>query len=213
MLPISTKGCPPWTDDNRRNESDFLLDCHQAHTAARAASTAQPLTTIQICNWHFVMCKRVAPSYYAGNFRQIHPEMPCLALPISFGSWSGADASMVRPLVVEIIRRMELDFSDYDREWANMTHEQRLRRFSLIVATLLGDFIRVHPFINANGRTSRLLWSWALARYGQPAQCAIADRPAVPYADLMNLAVAQNYLPLAVAILSGLNSQPKPPQT
>ncbi len=40
------------------------------------------------------------------------------------------------------------------------------------------EFLAIHPFIDGNGRTSRLLWNYFLLRDGYPlAYIDIADRP------------------------------------
>jgi Fic family protein len=40
------------------------------------------------------------------------------------------------------------------------------------------EFLAIHPFIDGNGRTSRLLWNYFLLKNGYPlAYIDIADRP------------------------------------
>lgn len=58
------------------------------------------------------------------------------------------------------------------------------------------EFLAIHPFIDGNGRTSRLLWNYFLLRDGYPlAYIDIADRPL--YMDAlqkMDRGDAQEYL-------------------
>jgi Fic family protein len=41
-----------------------------------------------------------------------------------------------------------------------------------------GEWIRIHPFANGNGRTARIWANWLAVRYGLPAFVRIKPRPA-----------------------------------
>ncbi|MDA1050309.1 MAG: FAD-dependent oxidoreductase [Planctomycetota bacterium] len=65
--------------------------------------------------------------------------------------------------------------------------------------------IQIHPFLNGNGRASRILWAWGLVRFGVPIQGRIHLRPDPPYNDVMREAMRGNYGPLALQILQHLS--------
>jgi Fic/DOC family len=44
-------------------------------------------------------------------------------------------------------------------------------------ASLLGEWLRIHPFVNGNGRTARIWGNWAALRYGLPAFIRLRPRP------------------------------------
>jgi hypothetical protein len=46
-----------------------------------------------------------------------------------------------------------------------------------LAAVLHGDWVRIHPFANGNGRTARTWANWAALRYGLPAFVSIVPRP------------------------------------
>lgn len=48
-------------------------------------------------------------------------------------------------------------------------------------ALLHGNWVRIHPFANGNGRTARLWANWAALRYGLPPFVTIKPRPGHPY--------------------------------
>jgi Fic family protein len=41
-----------------------------------------------------------------------------------------------------------------------------------------GEWVRIHPFANGNGRTARLWVAWVAARYGLPLFLRLKPRPA-----------------------------------
>jgi Fic family protein len=47
-------------------------------------------------------------------------------------------------------------------------------------AILHGEWVRIHPFANGNGRTARLWANWAALRYGLPPFVTIKPRPSDP---------------------------------
>ncbi len=51
-----------------------------------------------------------------------------------------------------------------------------------LCAVLHGEWIRIHPFANGNGRTARLWANWAALRYELPPFVTIKPRPGQPHA-------------------------------
>jgi hypothetical protein len=59
---------------------------------------------------------------------------------------------------------------------------QELHGVLTYCASLHGEWIRIHPFANGNGRIARLWANWAGLRYGLPPFVTIKPRPRHPYA-------------------------------
>ncbi len=77
-------------------------------------------------------------------------------------------------LVSELMQKL---FAEYDREW-NHYHP-------VIKACLLhGEFVKIHPFIDGNGRTARLLLNFELMKHGFPPIVITKDRKAQYYETL-----------------------------
>ncbi len=77
-------------------------------------------------------------------------------------------------LVSELMQKL---FAEYDREW-NHYHP-------VIKACLLhGEFVKIHPFIDGNGRTARLLLNFELMKHGFPPIVITKDRKAQYYEAL-----------------------------
>jgi hypothetical protein len=49
--------------------------------------------------------------------------------------------------------------------------------FVALAARLHGEWVRIHPFANGNGRTARLWVAWCALRYGLPRSCASSRGP------------------------------------
>jgi Fic family protein len=63
------------------------------------------------------------------------------------------------------------------------TKDQQLLSVLTLCASLHGEWVRIHPFANGNGRTARLWANWAALRYGLPPFVTVKPRPAgVAYA-------------------------------
>ena len=48
----------------------------------------------------------------------------------------------------------------------------------IFVAGMHGEWVRIHPFANGNGRTARIWANWSLARYSLPPVVRLRPRPA-----------------------------------
>lgn len=47
-----------------------------------------------------------------------------------------------------------------------------------LAALAHGEWVRIHPFANGNGRTARTWANWIAARYGLPMFVSVKPRPA-----------------------------------
>jgi hypothetical protein len=72
-----------------------------------------------------------------------------------------------------------------------------------LCATLHGEWARIHPFANGNGRTARLWANWAALRFGLPPFVTIKPRPGDPY-GMAAVASMQGDHSVAVAVFSQL---------
>lgn len=78
--------------------------------------------------------------------------------------------------------------TEYENNWAT---------YHLVVrATLLhGEFVKIHPFVDSNGRTSRLLLNFELMRAGYP-PIIIKNESRATYYEVLGLAhTTMNYGP------------------
>lgn len=91
---------------------------------------------------------------------------------------------------------MQKLISEYQNNWQDY--------HPVVRATLLhGEFVKIHPFIDGNGRTSRLLLNFELMRDGYP-PIIIKNEYRSKYYDVIDLAhTSMNYGPF-VELVSDL---------
>lgn len=83
---------------------------------------------------------------------------------------------------------MQRLIAEYQNEWKTI--------HPIVKATLLhGEFVKIHPFIDGNGRTSRLLLNFELMKNGYPPVIFKKEERA-KYYDALDLAhTTMNYAP------------------
>ena len=52
-----------------------------------------------------------------------------------------------------------------------------LQSVTTLAATVHGEWVRIHPYANGNGRTARLWAGWLALRYGLPIFVTVKPRP------------------------------------
>ena len=59
--------------------------------------------------------------------------------------------------------------------------QEQIEQVVKVAAWAHGEWVRIHPFANGNGRTSRLWANYVLVRYGFGPALQIRPRPSDPY--------------------------------
>ena len=95
-------------------------------------------------------------------------------------------ATHIPPTHMIISELMQKLFAEYDREWADY--------HPVIKACLLhGEFVKIHPFVDGNGRTARLLLNFELMKYGYTPIVITKSRRAEYYEALDLAHTTSNY--------------------
>ena len=149
--------------------------------------------------------------YYAGGLRQYDPKRPCLAAESGVPPHLGSPFQFVLQHTEELCEFIRLELSSVEIQWTSLSDPERVQRIATIVGVAVGRFIHVHPFLNGNGRMSRVLWTVLLARLQLPRQLSIVRRPGPPYDTVMSEAMQGNYGPAVAMVLRALNDGPRPP--
>lgn len=210
----STGSCPEWVEDvpaDRLAEFKALLAGVQQLILSSANRAV--LAPTDVCGWHQHLFNATVPlDYYAGNFRCAKAEWPCLAVNVAVGGVAGSDYRFAGRHVELVFKHLREQLTSVELGWSSLSPGERAYQVAVLTANLVGGFIRIHPFVNGNGRTSRLLWRWCLFRFGVPPQHQVHPRPNPPYAEIMAQAMRGNYGPLALFVLTHLQSN-RPAQT
>ena len=81
----------------------------------------------------------------------------------------------------------------------------RLQLYVALAAAVHGEWIRIHPFANGNGRTARLWTHWLAARYDLPPLVRVKPRPNDRlYRDAAAASMTGDHRPMRAWLLSQL---------
>ena len=182
---------PSWQEDDPNNLSLIQGNVAQLITELRATAPARLLPTCEeLCRWHallYVGCE-VPVAGYAGHFRG-DPTVPeLIGYEVGLGARlkdgnlekMGVWAHRVSNEMNAVLAGLSAVFAELDTRLpvgkSPSTADQILEVISF-AALAHGEFLRVHPFANGNGRIARLLVAFICLRYGLPMFLHIKPRP------------------------------------
>lgn len=204
------RGCPPWIDDTEHTSPKFAALGRQVlnRVVAECRSACPDLANIK--SWHRALFADYVPlDYYAGEFRQLDIKRPCLANEVYVNGRQGFPFIDVLPAMSSFSLRLRREVARLEDLWPKGDPNNLTRELAKIVGVAIGAFIHIHPFINGNGRTSRLLWTGLLSRYGFSPESSIVRRPGPPYPEVMKQVMSGDYGPAVALVLIALAKTPK----
>lgn len=136
-------------------------------------SNMEPISEWNIRNIHSIILKEI-DNKNAGIYRKENVVI--------------SGAKHIPPKYYEITDLMQELIEEYDNNWEGF--------HPVVRATLLhGEFVKIHPFVDGNGRTARLLLNFELMRYGYP-PIIIKNEDRAKYYDVLDIAhTTMNYKP------------------
>ncbi len=121
-------------------------------------------------------------SYYAGGLRGADPDLPELfGYEVAVGSIPGVPSRYVSRELEGFARFMRQAAGRLDPLIAvgeRPTEPGAIHSVVTLCAISHGDWVRIHPFANGNGKTARLWANWCALRYGLPPFVRLRPRPA-----------------------------------
>jgi len=201
-----TADCPDWAEDIApARQAEFEAIVGRVRQAIRLTASQSLLEDDDPQDWHgHVFGSFVPLFYYAGNYRGVERSRPCLQQDVGVDGIPGTSFRWVRFEIATVFSHCRQQLIALEIRWTQLAAPERAIELALIIANIVGAFIKIHPFINGNGRISRLIWEWCLIRFGVSPQCRVHPRPEPPYAVLMGHAMRGNYQPLALSVLEHL---------
>ncbi len=153
--------CPPWSSDGPDpRDGDFRQSCVNAYHAAQGCAAAKIINSQHCGIWHKIMFKLHVPlAYYAGNFRQMNPLWPRLQVNVQVEGIQGESPDRVGDEIERLFESVHRQMASMEIRWPELTPKERTLRLAVILGHMVGRFIQIHPFINGNSLTSRLLWA------------------------------------------------------
>ncbi|MDX6671206.1 MAG: hypothetical protein QOI91_1569 [Solirubrobacteraceae bacterium] len=200
----------PWNDDAAGYEQQILVNATELLRSIAAASDRRdPPTVAMAQEWHRRLYRGVPlpVSYYVGEIRDSDAQFPELdGYEVAVGPFPGASSADVPRELVSFERRLQAAIGPVDAAIPVGAPPATARELSGVItlcATLHGEWARIHPFANGNGRTARLWANWAALRFGLPPFVTIKPRPGDPY-GMAAVASMQGDHSVAVAVFSQL---------
>jgi fido (protein-threonine AMPylation protein) len=182
LTPTAWNEDPPGSEEQIRKNAAALL----REIAAESDNRRSP-TVAMAQRWHRQIYSGVAlpVPYYAGEPRDSDPACPELqGYEVQIGRARGTPSAEVPAALREFEDDARAAVGALDPVVAAGGQPQsgpELHGVLSLCAVLHGEWVRIHPFANGNGRTARLWANWAALRYGLPPFVTIKPRPGNPY--------------------------------
>jgi len=132
--------------------------------------------------WHRQLYRdmRLPIPYYAGEIRDSDPRFPELfGYEVAIGPFPGVASWLVPEQLAEFEATMQdaVALLDAAIPVNSQPIDAQVRSVMSLCANAHGEWVRIHPFANGNGRTARLWASWSALRYGLPSFVRLKPRP------------------------------------
>lgn len=181
---------PNWSDDDPADAQGVVVNVTRALAdVSQLAAARSVLTDTDLKRWHSIIfdgCAVPSPAY-VGRFRGeappdlagyevgVGPTMPD-GLPDRVGVWAaevGAASGSFFSSLTAALAALDAVIAPGARPGS----VDELHEVVSVIAIAHGEWIRVHPFVNGNGRTARLLAAHISLRYGLPIFVKLRPRP------------------------------------
>ena len=178
-------GCPGWTKENGSQIAEQKR-LRVLERLVRKDYTKPPSAEL-VKSWHKEMFQGIAPhSDYLGQFRDKDRTSYCLQdYEVVVGDIPGTDSGRVLLEVEAFFKDFNLRLNTLESSFpSGSVRPPTLNEVSEIIklaAWAHGEWVRIHPFANGNGRTARLLANYVLIRFGFGPALTIRPRPDHPY--------------------------------
>jgi fido (protein-threonine AMPylation protein) len=182
------RSCPEWNDAARDDDKykERLLAQYAATIRMIVDPASGPPNPVRpmLDRWHRAIFNGLpAVDYYAGNMRGIYPDMPCLAANVEVGGVRGSEFAQVAADVEKLDKIVETFMAETEKRIDAGWEGPPLVDFIIeCTAIVVARFIQIHPYLNGNGRISRLIANALLFRFGLGINNVRFDpRPEAPY--------------------------------
>lgn len=181
---------PGWSDDQPEDAARIVENAAGVlDDVAELATSRSSVTDLDVRRWHrrlYDRCQVPSPAYL-GRFRGeddpalvdyevgVGPDLPD-GYPDRVGVWADQVASAVDDFFAAADRALQALDAALPPGHVPQTVDD-LHEVVAVVAVAHGEWARIHPFVNGNGRTARLLAAHISLRYSLPIFVALKPRP------------------------------------
>lgn len=173
----------PWNDDDPTDAALIATNALALVQQIHANSPARdPLTLEVLQEWHgrlFAGCT-VPIAGYVGHFRGDSDVLELLDYEVQVGGVLGVRAAVVEARIKSLLDALNQALVGLDAQihTGAMPDRAEIQAIILLCARMHGEWVRIHPFANGNGRTGRVIVAWLALRYNLPVFLNIKPRPA-----------------------------------
>lgn len=205
--------CPPWSDERNADPPVAAeMERRREHALAAALRGEGPDfaagATRALRHWHRELFAGTAPlDAYAGGVRGDTAE-PCLRRNVTVDGWLATDWREIPAALDELDRGVASRLAAGDDARARGDAGWEVIAIGA-VAWAMGEVLRIHPFMNGNGRVARLAMHALLHRYGLRAPgVEVTPAPARIWSELARRAVHGDARPLRNYLMDGMGMYP-----
>ena len=174
----------PWNEDDPRDTAVLVRNLARVLGRIAQQTLLRHSPTVSMAQeWHRRVYEGVSlpVPYYAGEVRDSDSRFPELyGYEVRVGRQPGVDSRFVPQQLESFEAAMRAAVAVLDPlipAGATPAGETRLRTVLTLCAYAHGEWVRIHPFANGNGRTARLWANWCAFRYGLPPFVRLKPRP------------------------------------
>lgn len=187
------------------NSTTLLANLALVDAGVRSDAVLRVKPTLKrMREWHTVMMQGLNSENpdYVGRFRG-EPGFAALAEDVEVAGIEGTPFANVAAEVRAFESRVQAAVAVLDELYptANAMDDDGRDAVIELAAYAHAEWVRIHPFINGNGRTSRIWSNLIMMRYGMPPVLAMRPRPSGRgYADAASACMGRDSAPLAAYI-------------
>jgi fido (protein-threonine AMPylation protein) len=199
-MPIAWNEDPPGAERQILENATALLG-----DLAAAADRRLAPNVAMAQEWHRRLYANVPlpVPYYAGEPRDSDPDCPALeGYEVAVGTARGTPSELVPAALSGFeasAQRAVLSLDEAIPAGQQPVGGRELHGALSLCAVLHGEWVRIHPFANGNGRTARLWANWAALRYSLPPFVTIKPRPDNPYGMAAMASMSGNHIATVAA--------------
>jgi fido (protein-threonine AMPylation protein) len=184
LVPGAAQLALPWNEDPPAQRRLIESNITTAVRRIRDAAVRRDAPTVTLAQqWHRDIYRGVPlpVPYYAGEIRDSDQRFPELvSYEVAVGALRGVAAADVPLALQQFQDSMQIATRAVDSVLGIGLKPPSARELLGVVqlgGEAHGEWIRIHPFANGNGRTARLWVAWVAARYGLPLFLRLKPRP------------------------------------